>query len=80
MRFFVASVGEVRSIRSVDGRRVFCVVDDATDAYDAHALIRLDYPDELTEGQVRGFRNELLRLFRSSEPLIIAMDRMPPNG
>lgn len=80
MRLFVASVGEVRKIRCGDGRQVFCVVDDAIEDVDAHALIRLDRPHEMTKGEVREVRKELLGLFQSSESLTVDSDRWPSSG
>ena len=59
----VAVTANVRDLRADDGRRELCVVDDATDGFDAHALVRLANPGAYTKASVRRLRGRLLDLF-----------------
>ena len=60
----VAVTVDLRNLRTRDGRRELCVVDDAVDGFSAHALVRLANPGAYGKGSVRRLRRRLLDLFR----------------
>ena len=53
----------VRSLRTDDGRRELCIVDDAEEGFPAHALLRLANPGAYNKGSVRRLRKRLIDLF-----------------
>ncbi len=53
----------LRALRSPDGRRSICVVDDAQVGFDAHALVRLAYREGNDKASVRRLRERLLAQF-----------------
>ncbi len=59
----VAVTADVRNLRTPDGRRELCVVDDAADGFNAHALVRLANPGAYRRGSVKRLRGRLLDLF-----------------
>ena len=71
----VAVTAAVRCMRARDGRRELCVVDDALDGFEAHALVRLANPDAYTKGSVRRLRERLLDLF-SFRPARVLLDSL----
>ena len=58
----VAETTGVRAIRT-DGARAFCVVDDGTPAFRAHAAIRLAHQRGMSRSSVRRVRHKLMRVF-----------------
>ena len=60
----VAVTAQVRNLKTRDGRRELCVVDDARDEFDAHALMRLANPGGYGKGSVRRLRERLIDRFR----------------
>lgn len=62
VRRFVIGTHAVRSMRSEDASRIFCVIDAAMPDNDAHALIRFDRAH--TPGNARRYRDQLLDAFR----------------
>ena len=63
VRCFVTGTRAVRSMKSEDRSRIFCVIDAATPDNDAHALIRFDraHPQK---SSARRYRDQLLEAFR----------------
>ena len=59
----VAATADFRSLRTRDGRRELCVVDDARDGFNAHALLRLANPAAYNKASVRRLRERLINLF-----------------
>lgn len=59
----VVATADVRNLRTHDGRRELCVVDDAADGFAAHALVRLANPGAYGRSTVRRLRGRLLDLF-----------------
>lgn len=62
--FFVRARA-IRAIRDCGGQRVFCIIDDATDQSEAHALIRLDRSQALSKSAARRYRGTLIEVFES---------------
>lgn len=60
----VAITADFRRLRTHDGRRELCVVDDARDGFNAHALLRLATPGAYNKASVRRMRERLINLFR----------------
>lgn len=62
----------VRNLRTRDGQRELCVVDDARGGFDAHALVRLANPDAYGRASVRRVRKRLLDLlvFRPADAFV----------
>ena len=58
-----AKTKEIRNLRTEQGFRSFCVIDDATPEFPAHALLRLDKGEEFTKSAVRRIRKPLLQIF-----------------
>ena len=58
----VAETTGVRAIRT-DGARAFCVVDDGTPSFHAHAAIRLAHQRGMSRSSVRRVRHKLMRVF-----------------
>ena len=59
----VAMTADVRNLRTRDGQRELCVVDDPREGFDAHALVRLANPGAYNRGSVRRLRERLIDLF-----------------
>ena len=58
-----AKTKAIRKLRTEQGFRSFCVIDDATPEFPAHALLRLDKGEEFTKSAVRRIRKPLLQIF-----------------
>lgn len=58
----VALTADIRDLRSDDGRRELCVVDDAREGFAAHALLQLAHPEGYGRGSVRRLRKRLIDL------------------
>ena len=58
----VAGTDDVRAIRT-DGARAFCVVDDGTADFRAHAAIRLARERRINRSSVRRVRHKLMQVF-----------------
>ena len=59
----IAMTSGVRSLRTADGRREVCVVDDPLKGYCSHALLRLANAGTYSPGSVRRIRERLIELF-----------------
>ena len=60
--FGVVATADVRNLRTHDGRRELCVVDDARPEFTAHALVQLANPGAYCKSSVRRLRRRLLDL------------------
>ena len=59
----VAVTADFRRLRTHDGRRELCVVDDSRDGFNAHALLRLANATAYNRASVRRLRERLINLF-----------------
>ena len=64
--FGVVATADVRNLRTQDGRRELCVVDDARPEFTAHALVQLANPGAYRKSSVRRLRRRLLDLLAFS--------------
>ena len=60
--FGVVRAVRVRELRTTQGRRELCVVDDALPEFEAHALLQLADRGAYNKGSVRRVRRQLLKL------------------
>ena len=58
-----AKTKDIRNLRTEQGSRSLCVIDDATPEFLAHALLRLDKGEDITKSAVRRIRKPLLQIF-----------------
>ena len=64
----VALARNIRNIHDQNGRRAFCIIDDAYQGFESHALLKLEKSNNYSEKEVRILRNcHLLELFKVKE-------------
>ncbi len=78
----IANASRIRGLRTQQGRRVFCVIDDATPTNPAHALIRLEDRENARKSSVRKYRIKLLQLFefRPRRKLLKSLGSLPESS
>ena len=59
-----AKTKDIRNLRTEQGFRSFCVIDDATPEFPAHALLRFDKGEDITKSAVRKIRKPLLQILK----------------